>query len=92
MKEFMMITGCEILDNDWMELTLTPLTITKKQKIGLMDLATGDLSSLMAALPPKEHNSKMYMRIETWGNMNLCIGRHVSLELISDDTTGGIKI
>jgi hypothetical protein len=91
MKEYMQILGCEIIDNDFMELTLVPLSIAKKKKVGLMDLAGGDMDSLLAMLPQKQNKTKLFVRIEQWGNMRLMIGRHVSVELLPDDTTGGIK-
>lgn len=91
MKEYMMVTGCEILDNDWVEITMQPLSIVKNKKVGLMDLASGDMSALLSAIPQKPHKTKVYMKVESWGSMQLKIGRHVSLELLPDDITGGTK-
>jgi hypothetical protein len=93
MKEFMQVVGSEIIDNDWMEITLVPLTMVKPKKVSLMDLAGGDLDTIMASVGQKKQNkSKLYMRIEEWGKHRLCIGRHVSVELLTDETSGGQKV
>jgi hypothetical protein len=87
MKEFMIVVGCEIVDNGWMELTLTPLTLVKKKNVNLMDLASGNLDSLLASVSGvKQYKTKMYVTSETWDGMKLCIGKHVSLELLPDKT------
>lgn len=87
MKEIMSIVGCEILDNNWMELTLTPLTFVKKKKVNLMDLAGGNLDSLLASVGEvKQHKTKMYIKNDTWNSMSLCIGKHMSVELLPDTT------
>jgi hypothetical protein len=93
MKEFMQVVGSEIIDNDWVEITLVPLTMVKPKKVSLMDLSGGDLDTIMASVGQKKQNkSKLYMRIEEWGKHRLCIGRHVSVELLTNDTTGGPKV
>lgn len=92
MKEFMQIIGANILDNNWIEVTLQSLTLVKKKKIGLMELATGDLQGVAAALAEdKVYHSKVSLKLETWHDMKLKIGSHVSLELLPDKTTGGIE-
>lgn len=91
MKELMMIVGSEILDNDWMELTLVPLTLVKPKKKGLMDLVGGDIDTILNEVTgTKQHKTKMYMRLEQWGNMGLKIGRHVAITLEPDNTSGGV--
>lgn len=94
MKELMQVVGSEIIDNDWVEITLVPLAIVKSKKVSLMDLAAGgDLDTIMASVGQKKQNkSKLYMRIEEWGKHRLCIGRHVSVELLTDETSGGPKV
>jgi hypothetical protein len=82
MKEFMMIIGSKIIDNDWIELTLVPLTLAKKKKLNLMDLAAGNMDTLLQEVTgTKVHESRMYMRLETWGDMKLKLGSHVTIEL-----------
>lgn len=82
MKENMMIIGAEILDNDVMELTLTPLTIVKKKPINLMDLAGGNIEQVLREVQGvKTYKTKIFMKIETWGSLKLKIGDHVSIEL-----------
>ena len=81
MKEYMMIIGSKILDNEWMELTLIPLTLAKKKKPNLMDLASGNLDMILQEVQgSKPHETRMYMKLETWGNMELKLGSHVTVE------------
>jgi hypothetical protein len=82
MKEFMMIIGSKILDNDWMELILVPLTLAKKKKVNLMDLASGNMDTLLQEVTgSKVHESRLYMKLETWGDMKLKLGSHITVEL-----------
>jgi hypothetical protein len=86
MKEYLQIVGCEILDNNWMEITLSPITIVKKKKVGLMDLASGDLTSLISTLgEDKIYKTKFYTKKSNWENMELSIGKKVSVDLLNDE-------
>ena len=92
MKEFMQIIGAEIIDNDWMELTLVPLTLAKKTKPSLLALATGgSMEGIIQAMKEdKIYKTKTYIKKMTWDDMKFKIGTHVSLELFGEKTTGGI--
>lgn len=81
MKEYMMVIGSKILDNDWMELTMVPLTIAKKKKVNLMDLAAGNMDTLLQEVTgSKPHETKLFIKLEMWGDMKLKIGSHATLE------------
>lgn len=95
MKQHMMIIGCEILHASTeftvFELTLVPLT-TAKVKTGLLSLASGGMEGLMnAAAKQQQQKTKIYIDQNEWKDRGYKIGRHVTLELLPDDTTGGIK-
>lgn len=82
MKEYMMIIGSKILDNDWIELTLIPLTLAKRKKPNLMDLASGNLDTLLQEVQgSKQLETRAYMKLETWNDNNLKIGFHMTFEL-----------
>ena len=86
MKEYMMIVGCEILDNDWMECKLVPLTTVKAKKPSLMDLASGDLGMIQKAISgDKQYKTVLPVKVEAWGAMKLKIGSHVSIEMVSEE-------
>lgn len=80
MKEYMIVVGSKILDNDWMELSLIPLTVVKKKKASLFDLTNID-QILQEVQGSKQHESKLFMKLETWGDMKLKLGSHVTVEL-----------
>ena len=80
MKQHMMIIGSKILDNDWMELTLIPLSLVNKKKVNLFDLSSMD-QILQEVQGSKPHEDKMHMKLEIWRTMNLKIGSHVTTEL-----------
>lgn len=92
LKEYMMLMGAEILDDTWMELTFIPLTTVTKKKPSLMDLASGNLESVQKAVEgEKQHKTKMYILQTTYASMGLKLSKHVSIELLPDDTTGGVQ-
>ena len=79
MKEYMMVIGSRILDNDWMEINLIPLTIAKK-KTNLFDLSSLD-QVLEEVQGTKPREAKVCMKLEMWTKLGLKIGSHVTLEL-----------
>jgi hypothetical protein len=92
MKEYMSIVGCKLTGDNQMEIALVPLTgLVKKKKVGFMDLASGDMESLIGMIPKRQNETIIYVGMEQWGAMKLMIGRHVSIEILPDDTTGGLK-
>jgi len=84
MKELMMVSGIKMVDNEWMEITLTQMVLAKNRKIGLMSLATKDLDSLIEDIKPQtKYENRVYIRSSVWGEMQLKIGNNVSLELLN---------
>ena len=81
MKEYMMIIGSKLVDNDYTELTLIPLTTVKKKK-PLMDFGLSNLDDLLFELNQnKQRETKVIIKNEFWNNDKLRIGSHVTLEL-----------
>ena len=81
MKEYMMIIGSKLVDNDYTELTLVPLTTVKKKK-PLADFGFGNLDELLSELNQnKQRETKVMIRNEFWNNEKLRMGSHVTLEL-----------
>ena len=80
MKEYMMVIGSKIIDNDWMELTLIPLSLAKKKKVNLFDLSSMDqiLQEVQGSI--KQNETKMFLKLEMWNEMELKIGSHVTME------------
>lgn len=92
MKEYMMIIGAEILDNTWTELTLIPIATVSKKKPKLTDLIGGDLGSIQQAVEEeKQHKTKVHIPHTTYASLGLKLSKHVTLELLPDDTTGGVQ-
>jgi len=98
----MMIIGCEIVssdesnpDNSIFKLTLMELKLVKiKQKMGIMGsimkgVDTEDLLNIIEKL--KQRHDVMFITLGEWRDKSYKIGRHVTLEILPDDTTGGIK-
>ena len=79
MKEYMMVIGSRIIDNDWMEINLIPLTTVKK-KTNLFDMTNLD-QILEEVQGTKPREAKVSMKLEMWTKLGLKIGSHVTLEL-----------
>ena len=99
MKQHMMIIGAKIISNSSepglqdgiMKLTLIPLTTVKIKQPGLLDMAKGGMEKLMVQaqnLAPKE--TTIHITISEWIEKGYKINKHVTIELLPDDTTGGI--
>lgn len=81
-KDYMMIIGAKILSNEWMEITMIPLTTVKKKTPNLMDLTSGTLESLINEMQgTKQYESKHVILLTTWHNMKLRIGSHITLQI-----------
>ena len=101
MKQHMMIIGAEIKQSgqpgkqdDLMELTLIPLTTVKKKQPSLMGMLGGslDMETLMKqAQELQQQRTKVYIYSKEWINNGYKIAKHVTLELLPDHATGGIK-
>jgi len=97
MKQHMMIVGCKIISsNPRPELTIFKLTLTElttvKRKISIGDIIGGDLDEVIddvKSSAQKEHI--VYISMKEWVDSRYKIGSHVTLEMLRDDTTGGIK-
>ena len=88
----MMISGVDIVDDYTMELKLIPITTVKKKKLGLMELASGNLDTLVSELQKdKQYKTTLYIPVKQWNEMNLKLGKHVTVEMLPDDTTGGME-
>ena len=86
-----MIIGAEILDDEHIEITLIPLTTVKK-KTSLSSLLCGDLESLQQMVQQsKQHHTKIVMLQKDFVDMGLKIAKHVTVEVLSDNTTGGVE-
>ena len=102
MKKHMMIIGCEIVSSDesnpsnsLFKLTLMELKLVKmKQKMGVMGaiMKGADTEELVQTVENlKQRYDVMFITLGEWRDCGYKIGRHVTLELLPDDTTGGIK-
>ena len=94
----MMIIGAKFVysndekpDESIIELTLIPLT-TVKAKTSLTSLVGGGFEALMkSAQQMQQREHKTYITTGEWREQGYKIGRHVTLEMLPDDTTGGVK-
>lgn len=99
MKQYMMIIGCEIIHSDeenpdlsLFKLTLQPLT-NVKQEINIEDAQSGGLMGLIGKVQTMsiKPTATIHITLGEWRDRGYKIGRHVTLELLPDDTTGGVK-
>jgi len=98
MKQHMMIIGCKILhsddekpDNSVFQLVLRPLTIVK-QKTRLIGLASSGFEGLMnEAKRLQQDDTIVIINLGEWRDNGYKIGKHVTLEMLPDETIGGIK-
>lgn len=82
MKEYMIIIGSKIIENDWMQLTLIPLTFAKRKKVNLMELSSGNIDTILKEVQgSKQYETIMYIKNEAWNDMGLKIGSHMTVEL-----------
>ena len=81
MKDYMMVVGCHIMDNDWVEITMVPLTTVKK-KTSLLDLDNLDkiISEVQGV---KLHESRVFMKLGEWRDLKIGMGSHLTLEVCS---------
>lgn len=95
----MMIIGCEIIssneknpDESIFKLTLLPLTTIKKvtRIESLMGGAIEDIIGGMAEHQAGQLKDTMYITLGEWRDQSYKIARHVSLEILPDNTTGGV--
>lgn len=100
MKQHMMIIGAKIVKSSTepgkrdgiVELTCVPLTVVKEKTPGLLSIATGGLEELMKQTQNmRQFETKVCISISQWIEQDLKIARHVTVELLPDDTTGGVK-
>ena len=100
MKINMMIIGAEIKNNGKepdardgvMEVTMIPITIIKPKTPGLMDLIKGDMELIMKqAQGLVQHHTIHYISIGEWLDNGYKIAKHVTLEMLPDNMTGGIQ-
>ncbi|HDM25612.1 MAG TPA: hypothetical protein ENG24_03345 [Thermoplasmatales archaeon] len=99
MKMYCMITGCEIVhtapgaENTIFKLTLTPLT-NVKQDINVMDaMEKGSILDIISMVKQEAFQPQhiVYITQREWMDRGYKIGRHVTIEILPDDTTGGIR-
>lgn len=78
----MIIIGSKIIENDWMQLTLIPLTFAKRKKVNLMELSSGNIDTILKEVQgSKQYETIMYIKNEAWNDMGLKIGSHMIVEL-----------
>ena len=101
MKKHMMIVGCEIVssnekntDESIFKITLMPLTTVRKVTSMKHILNLGSMEEMIdASLSHQNTQMKdsIYITLAEWRDKQYKIGRHVTIELLPDNTTGGIK-
>jgi len=75
MKQYMRLIGVEILDNEWTELTLVPVSTIKKKTPSLMDLASGGLEQIIASVVAnKQYRWKIQVLSSEWKKNTVIIG------------------
>jgi len=101
MKKHMMILGAEIIssnegnpDDSIMKLTLIPITTVRKVTTieQIMDGGTvEDMIDTAVQHQKGQLKDVCYIGLGEWRDQKYKIGRHITLEILPDDTTGGIK-
>lgn len=102
MKKYMMIVGCEIVNSDEdnpddsiFKLKLMELVLVKKHQIkSVMKIITGggDPEELAKTIQQVQQRfDVVYTTLGEWRDKGYKIGKHVTMELLPDDTTGGMK-
>lgn len=98
----MMIIGCEIVnsdeknpDNSVFRLKLMELKLVKKNQIqSMMDtiLGGGNAEDIAMTLSQVQQRfDTVFITLGEWRDRGYKIGKHVTLEMLPDETTGGIK-
>ena len=86
MKEYMMITGAKILDQQYTEITLIPISLIKKKSLQLNDLITNDLNTIINEITgQKQHETHIPIRNENFASMGLKIGSRLMLEINKEE-------
>jgi len=89
MKKHMIIVGCEEVtsndetpDDSIFKIVLSEINIIK-QKIGLMDMAKGNLSQIMSNVAAAQrHRDIVYITLGEWRDKQYMIGGRVTLEML----------
>ena len=102
MKKYMMIVGAKIIqsnkenpDMSIVELYLLQLT-NVKQDMNLAEassmsfLKLGNLVNKLEMHKMEQEQDRVIITLGEWRDRGYKIGKHVSLELLPDDTTGGV--
>lgn len=101
MNKMMMIIGAEIKssnendpDASIIKLTLIPLTIVRKKTVLSKIMASDDVEEMLDVAKRHEETQlkdTVYITTKEWRERAYKIGRHVTLSLLPNNDTGGIK-
>ena len=98
MKQHMMIVGAEIIRSGTPEkhdgvikVTVVPLTLVKKKAPGLMDMLHGNMEDVIQQVQGTVQTKDcIHITSNEWLEHNYCLGKHITLEIYPDETTGGV--
>lgn len=86
MKDYMIVIGLELVDNNMMQVSLIPEIRVKPKKPSLMDLASGGLEMIQkAALGDKQYKTVHYISKQSGDALGLVVGSKVILGLESQE-------
>ena len=94
MKKHMIIVGCEVIEDDVFRLSLMELTTVTKMERAEKISRFKKLDQMNKEIEEWDKTQKrdtIFISVHEWHDCGYKIGRHVTVELLPDDTTGEVK-
>ena len=99
MKQHMMIIGAEIVrsgtpgkQDDIIKLTVISLNIVKQKMPGLMDMLGGNIEQVVQQVQQTQQiKDTIHITSKEWVENGYKLGKHITVEVLPDESTGGVK-